>query len=230
MRRLWNAGWTVRAALLVLLLVAVVGVLGPLLAPHDPLAQDTDAALQGPSPAHLLGTDYIGRDVLSRLLAGAPLSLLAALLATTIGLVLGVLPGVLSVFAAKPWEWLSLRLTDALLALPFILFAIVFAGLLGNGLWQAMIAIGILFAPGFFRVSRASALSTASSQYIEAATLLGASSTWLVAHTPVAQRRTDRRRRGDRRAGWCAAGGVVSDFPRHRGGPSDADLGWHARQ
>ncbi|SDH01114.1 ABC transporter permease [Microbacterium pygmaeum] len=180
MRRLWNAGWTVRAALLVLLLVAVVGVLGPLLAPHDPLAQDTDAALQGPSPAHLLGTDYIGRDVLSRLLAGAPLSLLAALLATTIGLVLGVLPGVLSVFAAKPWEWLSLRLTDALLALPFILFAIVFAGLLGNGLWQAMIAIGILFAPGFFRVSRASALSTASSQYIEAATLLGASSTWLV--------------------------------------------------
>lgn len=180
MIRLWKAGWSVRAALIMLALVIIAGVFGPWLAPYDPLAQDTAAALQGPSSAHLLGTDYVGRDVLSRLLAGAPLSLLAALLATTIGFVLGVVPGVLSVFAPKPWEWLGLRIADAVLALPFILFAIVFAALLGNGLVPAMIAIGILLAPGFFRVARAAALSVSSAPYIEAATLLGASASWLV--------------------------------------------------
>ena len=180
MRRLWNAGWTLRAAIVVLALVAIAGFFGPWLAPYDPLAQDTSAALQGPSWTHVLGTDYIGRDVFSRLLAGAPLSLLAALLATTIGLVLGVLPGVLSVFAPKPWEWVGLRIADAVLALPFILFAIVFAALLGNGLVPAMIAIGILLAPGFFRVTRAAALTVSTAPYIEAATLLGASSSWLV--------------------------------------------------
>lgn len=180
MKRLWSAGWTLRAALVVLALVAIAALFGPWLAPYDPLAQDTSSALQGPSWAHILGTDYIGRDVFSRLLAGAPLSLLAALLATTIGFTLGVIPGVLSVFAPKTWEWLGLRIADAVLALPFILFAIVFAALLGNGLVPAMIAIGVLLSPGFFRVSRAAALSVSSAPYIEAATLLGASSAWLV--------------------------------------------------
>lgn len=178
--RLWAAGPGVRIALGALAVVAVVGILGPALAPYDPLAQDTAIALQGPTLAHWLGTDYVGRDVLSRLLAGAPVSLLAALLAMSIGLVLGAIPGVLSVFAARPVEWAALRIVDALLALPFILFAIAFAGLLGNGLWPAMVAIGILLAPGFFRVSRAAALAVTSAQYVEAATLLGASSAWQV--------------------------------------------------
>lgn len=180
MKRLWRAGGDVRAALIVLLAVAVVGVLGPALAPFDPLAQDTAIALQGPTLAHWLGTDYLGRDVLSRLLAGAPTSLLAAVMATAVGLLLGALPGVLSVFSARPVEWGALRLVDALLALPFVLFAIVFAGLFGNGLWPAMAAVGILLAPGFFRVARAAARDVTTAHYVEAATLLGASSWWLV--------------------------------------------------
>ena len=89
---------TVRVAVGVLAAVAVVGVVGPAIAPFDPLAQDTANALAGPTLAHPLGTDYLGRDVLSRLLAGAPVSLLAALLATVIGFALGVIPGLLSVF------------------------------------------------------------------------------------------------------------------------------------
>lgn len=178
--RLWSAGWTVRASLLVVALVALTAVVGPLLAPHDPLVQEPAAALQEPSLAHLLGTDYLGRDVLSRLLAGAPASLISALAAALIGLVLGGLPGALSAFLPRIGEWLALRAVDALLALPFILFAIVFAALLGNGLVQATLAIGILLAPGFFRISRAATLRVRDSQYVEAAALLGASAAWVL--------------------------------------------------
>lgn len=178
--RIWAAGWAVRLALVVLLAVVVVAIAGPALAPQDPLAQDTIAALQEPSAAHLLGTDYLGRDVLSRLLAGAPASLLSAFGAALIGLVLGAVPGALSAFAPRPGEWLSLRVVDALLALPFILFAIVFAALLGNGLVQATLAIGILIAPGFFRIARAATLRVRDSPYVEAASLLGASAWWVL--------------------------------------------------
>lgn len=172
--------WTVRLALLLVALVAVLAIAGPALAPHDPLEQDIPQALRGTSAVHLLGTDYLGRDVLSRLLAGAPASLLSALTAAVIGLVVGALPGALSAFFPRTAEWATLRVVDALLALPFILFAIVFAALLGNGLVQATTAIGLLIAPGFFRISRAATLRVRDAQYVEAATLLGASSWWVL--------------------------------------------------
>lgn len=177
LRRLWQSGWSLRVSAVVIALVIIVAVTGALLAPYDPLAQD-GAALAGPSFAHILGTDYLGRDVLSRLLAGAPASLLSAAAAALLGLLLGAIPGALSVFAPRFGEWLTLRAVDALLALPFILFAIVFAALLGNGLPQATVAIGILMAPGFFRIARASALRVRESQFVEAASLLGASVWW----------------------------------------------------
>lgn len=179
-RRLWSAGWTVRAALVIVLVVVAVALVGPVLAPHDPLAQDTANALRNPSFAYPFGTDYLGRDVLSRLLAGAPASLLSALGAALIGLAIGAVPGALSAFAPKVGEWLSLRAVDALLSLPFILFAIVFAALLGNGLFQATLAIGVLIAPGFFRIARAATLRVRDSQYVEAATFLGGSVWWVL--------------------------------------------------
>lgn len=175
-----GSAWTVRLALVVVAGVAVLAVAGPALAPYGPLAQDTAQALQGPSPAHLLGTDYLGRDVLSRLLAGAPASLLSALAAALIGLLAGAVPGALSAFLPRAAEWLALRAVDALLALPFILFAIVFAALLGNGLVQATTAIGLLIAPGFFRLARAATLRVRDAQYVEAATLLGATIWWIL--------------------------------------------------
>lgn len=178
--RLWGAGWTIRAALFVVLVVAGIAVIGPAIAPYDPLAQNTSIALQDTSLAHPLGTDYLGRDVFSRLLAGAPASLLSALGAAFIGLAIGAVPGALSAFAPKIGEWLSLRVVDALLSLPFILFAIVFAALLGNGLFQATLAIGILIAPGFFRIARAATLRVRDSQYVEAATFLGGSVWWVL--------------------------------------------------
>jgi peptide/nickel transport system permease protein len=137
--------------------------------------------LQGPSANYWLGTDSLGRDVFSRLLAGSTLSVLAALQSVVIGLALGVVPGLLSVYLGRTFEWFSLRFIDALITLPFLVFAIAMTALLGNGLVQAMFAVGILITPAFFRVSRAAALSAYNAQYVEAAVLMGASTRWIIA-------------------------------------------------
>jgi peptide/nickel transport system permease protein len=170
-----------RAALLVLTLVGVAAVFGGALAPHDPLAQDTDKLFAPAFTAgHPLGTDYLGRDVLSRLLAAAAPSVLSALAMVTVGLLLGALPGVLSAFAGRGTEAVLTRFTDSLMSLPPIVFAIAVAGLFANGLFAAIIAVGVLLAPRFFRIARAEALGYARLQYVEAATLLGASRWWIV--------------------------------------------------
>jgi peptide/nickel transport system permease protein len=170
-----------RIAALVLGLAAAVSVLGGTLAPHDPLGQDVEHTFAPTGAAgHLLGTDYLGRDVLSRLLAGAAPSVLSALAMVAVGLVLGALPGVLSAFAGRAAEAVLTRFTDSLMSLPPIVFAIAVAGLFANGLVAAIIAIGVLLAPRFFRIARAEALGYARAQYVEAAALLGASRWWIV--------------------------------------------------
>ncbi|SDS68710.1 peptide/nickel transport system permease protein [Streptomyces sp. TLI_053] len=169
-----------RAALAVLALVLLLALFGARIAPADPLAQDTAHILGGPSAEHLLGTDYLGRDVLSRLLAGTGLSVLAAVEAVAVAALLGVVPGLLSVRFGAAWSWLALRAVDSLMTLPFTLFAIAAVGLLGNGLHQAMLALGVLLAPLFFRVTRAAALGLDRAQYVEAAELMGASRSWIL--------------------------------------------------
>ncbi|MFJ8042798.1 dipeptide/oligopeptide/nickel ABC transporter permease/ATP-binding protein [Kitasatospora sp. NPDC096147] len=169
-----------RAALAVLTVVLLLALTGEWLAPHDPLAQDTAAALRGPGAGHLLGTDYLGRDVLSRLLAGTGLSVLAAVEAVAVAALIGVVPGLLSVRFGPAGGWLALRSVDALMTLPFTLFAIAAVGLLGNGLHQAMTALGVLLSPLYFRVVRAAALGLDRAQYVEAAELMGASRSWIL--------------------------------------------------
>ena len=176
-----QALWRIRAArfaLLVLAVIAVLAVFGGALAPHDPLKQYTDEVLEEPSAAHWLGTDYVGRDVLSRLMAGTRLSVLGALEAVLIGAVLGVPSGLASAWLGPRLEWISLRISDTLVILPFTVFAIAVAGTLGNGLQQAMIAIGILMSPIFYRVTRAAAIGLRRTQYVEAAELMGATEWW----------------------------------------------------
>lgn len=175
------------APLALLLGIGVLAACGPFIAPHDPLAQDTAAILQGPGTTYWLGTDALGRDVLSRLLAGSTVSVLAAVLSVGVGLALGVVPGMLSVFLGRRAEWLSLRLVDALIMLPFLVFAIAMTAMLGNGLVQAMFAVGILIAPAFYRVSRAAALAVANADYIEAARLNGGSTAWVIRRHVVAK-------------------------------------------
>ncbi|MCT9930327.1 ABC transporter permease [Planotetraspora sp. A-T 1434] len=171
---------SVRLSLAVLAVVVALAVFGDWLSPLDPVAQNPAERLRGPSGGHLLGTDYLGRDVLSRLISGTGASVLGTLEAVGAGLVLGAVPGLVSVFFGRVYEWVAMRVADALLTLPFIIFAIAVAGVLGNGPHQAMLAIGVLLAPVFFRVTRASAIEFTRAQYVEAAELLGASRTRVV--------------------------------------------------
>lgn len=164
-----------RVALGIILLVVVLAVFGGDLAPHDPLAQDPSAVLQGPSGAHWLGTDYLGRDVLSRLMAGTGRSVVGALEAVGLGLVLGVLPGLASLWLGRVFEWVSQRVVDAVMTLPYVVFAVAVTGFFGNSLTAAMLAVGVLIAPLYFRVTRAAALGLTRTQYVEAAELFGAS-------------------------------------------------------
>ncbi len=160
--------------------VALLAIVGPLVAPYDPNFQNTQKILAGPSFQHLLGTDYVGRDVFSRLLAGSTLSVITSIEAVGVALIVGVIPGLLSVRLGRPFEWATLRLMDSLMALPLMIFAISVAALLGNGLHQAMFAVGILIAPGFYRLTRAAALNFSGAQYVTAAELMGASSRWVI--------------------------------------------------
>lgn len=169
-----------RIAIVWLCIVAFMVAFGSLLAPHDPLAQNVAVLNQSPSLHHLFGTDYLGRDVLSRVMAGTRLSILAALEAVGIGLVIGTLPGILAVFLGRWFDYVANRIFDALMTLPNVIFAIAVTAILGNGLLQAMFPIGILLAPAFFRVTRSVTLEFGRAQYVEAAELLGASKRWVV--------------------------------------------------
>jgi len=167
-------------AVAVIGLIAVLAVFGGQLAPHDPLAQDPNAVLGGPGGAHWLGTDYLGRDVLSRLIAGTGRSVVGALEAVGLGLLLGVVPGLASLWLGRVYEWISLRVVDALMTLPYVVFAVAVTGVLGNSLTPAMFAIGVLLAPRFFRIARAAALGLTRAQYVEAAELFGGSRRWIL--------------------------------------------------
>ena len=164
-----------KIAVVVLAVVIFLALFGSLLAPQNPLTINANALYQGPSLHHLLGTDYLGRDVLSRLMAGTRLSVLTAFEAVGIGLVLGAPLGIATVFLGKWFDFAANRVADALMTLPYIFFVVAVTAALGNGLQQAMVAVGFLLFPGFFRITRAATLEFARAQYVEAAELLGAS-------------------------------------------------------
>lgn len=161
------------ASLSFLVLIVLAAVLAPMLSPADPAAQDLLNQLQGPSGEHLLGTDNFGRDVLSRLLYGARVTLWAVVQALLISLVLGVPLGLLSGFAGGPIDAVLSRISDALLSLPPLILALAIVGILGPGLTNVMIAIGIVLAPPLFRLARGAAQSVTSETYIEACRAIG---------------------------------------------------------
>jgi peptide/nickel transport system permease protein len=164
------------AALAVVLGFIVVALAAPRLAPYDPNAIDYRALRKPPSAAHLLGTDEVGRDVLSRLLWGARASLLAGVVPVTIAVALSVPLGLLSGSVGGWVDGLIMRVNDAMLSIPFLIVAIALAAFLGPGLGNAMIAIGIAALPTFVRLVRGTVLAIKTEEYVEAAQALGCSS------------------------------------------------------
>jgi peptide/nickel transport system permease protein len=152
----------------------LIAIFAPLVAPHDPLAQAFPPN-QSPSSAHLFGTDELGRDVLSRVIHGArislPIALLLVGLAMTIGGVLGAISGYLRGVA----DGIVMRITDLVFAFPPIILAMVVTAVLGGGLRNAALAIVIVAWPSYARVVRGLVLSVGDSEYVQSARLLGAS-------------------------------------------------------
>jgi len=144
-------------------------------APYDPLKQNLIEALQGPSAAHWLGTDDLGRDVLSRLLYGCRIAIVAAAEATTLAVVLGVPIGLFIGYRGGWWDWIVMRIVEAIVSIPGIMVAIVIIAILGAGLHRAMIALGILFSTSFLRLARGVVLAEREEIYVRSARVVGAS-------------------------------------------------------
>jgi peptide/nickel transport system permease protein len=159
---------------LVLLFLAVA-LLAPWLAPFDPAANDWMAIRQAPSAAHWLGTDDVGRDILSRLLFGARASLYAGVVSVVIAFCIGVPLGLIAGYYGGVLDVLISRVVEAVLACPFLILAIAFAAFLGPSLTNAMIAIGIAASPMFARLTRGQVLAVKTEDYVEGARAVGAS-------------------------------------------------------
>jgi ABC-type dipeptide/oligopeptide/nickel transport system permease subunit len=162
-------------ALAFLVVAVLCAIFAPVLAPHDPDAQSLSDRLQGFSREHLLGTDDLGRDVASRMLFAARVSLIAAVQATVVGVILGVPVGLVAGYVRGWFDNVTSRVADAVMSIPALLLALAIVGVLEPNLTSAMIAIGIVYAPRLFRVTRAAALAVREETYVEAAHSVGSS-------------------------------------------------------
>lgn len=162
-------------ALVFLGLLVVVAILSPWLTPYDPAQQNLLNSLEGPSAAHVLGTDSLGRDNLSKLIEGTRVTLVAVTQAMLLAVLLGIPTGLVAGHLGKVFDGAFSWISDILLSMPPLVLALAIVGTLGPGLTNAMVAVGIVFSPRFFRVARAAALSIRDAPYIEAARSSGCS-------------------------------------------------------
>ena len=162
-----------RAGLVLVGVFALMAVAAPLIAPYDPLANDWAAVLQAPTWAHPLGTDDLGRDMLSRLFWGAQSSMFAAFGSVLVALVVGVPLGIVAGYFGGLLDIFISRLTDTLLAIPGIMLAIALALFLGGSLVNATLAISVAALPAFIRLARARTIQVRTEPYIEAARSVG---------------------------------------------------------
>jgi peptide/nickel transport system permease protein len=158
----------------VLLGVTLAAIFAAQVSPYNPTRQDFRVERDPPSMAHWMGTDELGRDVLSRIIWGAQASLQAGATAATIALVVGLMLGMVAAYYGGRADSLIMRTMDVVLAFPYILLAIGVVAILGPGLRNAMIAIGIVYVPYYARVVRGAVLSVRARDYVEAARALGA--------------------------------------------------------
>lgn len=162
------------AGLLLVLLVVAAATVGPVLAPHDPTAVSLARASEGPGPVHPLGTDEVGRDLLSRLLFGARLSLLTGVVAVGVALALGLPIGLVAGSAGRLGDLALTGVVDLMLAFPTLVLAILVVTVLGPGAESAMLAVGLSSVPIFARLARAATLAVRETDYVTAARAAGA--------------------------------------------------------
>jgi len=172
LRRLARRGGAMLGFAVVVFFV-LLALLAPWIAPYDPVATNWSAIRAAPSAAHWFGGDELGRDVLSRIVWGTRASILAGVVSVSISLALGVPIGMLAGYVGRWIDSLISRITDAMLACPFLILAIALAAFLGPSLTNAMIAIGISATPVFIRLTRAQVLNAKAEDYVEAARALG---------------------------------------------------------
>jgi len=158
----------------VIALLLLVAIAAPFVAPYDPKLVDVTNALLPPSPAHPLGTDDLGRDVLSRVIWGSRISLSVGLIAVGIGFFVGVSLGLLAGYVGGLFDLLAMRAIDALLAFPALLLAISITAALGPQIQNAMIAIGVVAVPAYTRLTRGQVLSLREREFVLAARTIGA--------------------------------------------------------
>src|SRR3954469_3371875 len=174
-RRLVRNELTVAGAV-ILALVMIAAVFAPYLSPHDPLAMSPSQLLQPPSAEHLMGTDELGRDFLSRVIWGARISLYVGVISVTMAVVLGVTLGLLAGYHGGVLDDAINRVLDVVFAFPTILLALGIVGMLGSSLTNSMIAIGLIYTPVYARLARGTTLAVKEREFVQAAVACGAQS------------------------------------------------------
>lgn len=157
----------------VVLIIFIVAGLAPLIVPYSPYELDVMVMLQGPTASHPMGTDELGRDVLSRVIHAARLSITVGLVAVLIGSVCGTITGIVAAHFGGLVDAILMRFMDIVFCFPAILLAVILMANLGTSILNAMLAIGIIFIPGFARLTRAVAQTVQRQSFLEAAICLG---------------------------------------------------------
>jgi peptide/nickel transport system permease protein len=174
-RRFWRAAPLGLGAAVVLIGIGVIAILAPLLAPYSPLETDYLATQAPPSPEHLLGTDHLGRDVLSRIIFGTRVTLAVSIASVLLGAAVGMIWGITSGYSGQRFDMVSQRLVEVLMSFPTLILAMLLMVSLGAGLLTVVVAIGISQVPLATRITRSVVLATKETAYVEAARCIGAS-------------------------------------------------------
>ncbi|MBN6885481.1 peptide/nickel transport system permease protein [Cytobacillus horneckiae] len=167
-------------SLIYLLLLILLSIIAPFIVPFDPEAQDLNNIMAAPNSHHWFGTDELGRDIFTRILLGGQAAIQAGLIGIMIPLLVGVPLGVISGYMGGIVDDIFMRVVDAILSFPAILLALAITGALGVSLWNAMIAIGIIFTPQFARLARGQTLQVRREPYVEAAKISGSGPFWIM--------------------------------------------------
>jgi peptide/nickel transport system permease protein len=165
--------WLVVFGAVIILALIIGAIFAPLIAPYDPIQQDLSIALQQPSSEHLLGTDWLGRDVLSRIIYGTRISIMVGLIAVGIACIIGMSLGLVAGYFGRLTNNIIMRIIDAMMSLPPLVLALAISAALGGGLRNVMISLGIAMVPIYCRLMCGQVLTVKTNDYITAANVIG---------------------------------------------------------